>query len=1040
MGVDSSDRLVVHFVTAGVLAVIFSLDPAHGSSPVPVSEIESERKVDFDQDIYPILNRRCFSCHGVRHQRGGLRLDHRASTVKGGNSGLAIVAGDSEASLLIQLVRGRDDGKVMPPNGDRLSEDEIALLRSWIDQGASWSATASDPGSNVAFSDHWSFQSVQRPEVPKVSQNNWVSNAVDAFVLHELEQKGLQPAEEAPRSVLLRRLSLDLLGLLPTPEQRDHFVKDTRPDAYERLVDRMLSSPHFGERWGRHWLDLARYADSEGYESDQPRPYAWRWRNWVIQAFNEDMPFDQFTINQLAGDLLPDATLDQKVATGFHRNTLRNREGGVDQEEDRVKIAVDRVNTTGTVWMGLTVGCSQCHDHKYDPLTHREYYELFAFFNTVQDIDIAAPLPQELELYQDAIADYEKQHQQLLAEMSEDASGNLIHRQLSWQTRVSEYEKPGDRWHVLKPRSFTSDGGAELTRKDDDSILAMDGPRPDKDRYRLVFHTELNPVTAVRLDFLTDPSLPKKGPGRADDGHFVINEIRLAASPAGDATSFKPVVLQNPFSNTEQQGFELKNMVDSDSKTGWDAGTEGTDLFVLLETSEDVGFDSGATLVLEIDQYQGDGAAVGRLRVSVATTDRSHLQDLPTAEVAEVLTLADKERTSDQLEQLMHYYRKRDSQWITLNRKVQDHEKEKPPYPKTLAQTLSRSEKKRETHLHVRGDFLRKGRTVNAATPAVLPPLSVSADSPSRLDLARWLMDPQHPLTARVAVNRIWQNLFGHGLVATPEDFGVRGELPSHPHLLDWLASEYVSRHWSRKAMIKMIALSSTYRQASEIRESILERDPKNRLLARQNRYRLESEVVRDLYLSASGLLHSTVGGPSIRPPLPADVAALGYANSVKWNASSAPEKYRRGLYIFYQRTVPYPMLATFDGPDAYVTCTRRERSNTPLQALTLLNDPVFVECAQALGKRVVEQSGPSPSERIHHVVRVCLGRDPDVIERTHLMTLYNRLKESAELDRDSVEKLIGDYEPEKTPVIEAAVWVAMARALLNLDEFVTRE
>jgi hypothetical protein len=641
-------------------------------------------------------------------------------------------------------------------------------------------------------STHWSFQPLQRPEIPGVQDQSWARNPIDAFVLARLERESIAPAPEADRRTLLRRLSFDLTGLPPKSEEVQAFLSDNRPDAYERLIDRLLASPHYGERWGRHWLDLARYADSDGYEKDSVRPFAWRYRDWVIEALNRDLPFDQFTIEQLAGDLLPDATLDQKMATGFHRNTLTNKEGGVDQEEFRCKAVVDRVNTTGTIWLGLTLSCAECHSHKYDPITQREFFQLYAFFNSASEHDLAAPFPDEL----------------------------------------ATYEAAKKQW--------------------DDAMAA--------------------------------------------------------------------------------------------------------------------------------------------------------LQE----------TAAEKE--------------------------IKDHKAREPKFPGTKAMVLLEDPKPRTTRIHIRGDFLEPGDEVQPGTPAVLHPFRADGERPTRLDLARWIMDPANPLTSRVTVNRVWARLFGRGLVATDDDFGTRGEEPSHPELLDWLATEFPKLGWSQKELIKLIVSSATYRQSSGIRTELLERDRLNVLLARQSRLRLEAESVRDTHLTASGLLNPALGGPGIRPPLPADIAALGYANSVKWNESGGSDKYRRGLYIVFQRTVPYPMLVTFDAPDSNTTCTRRERSNTPLQALTLLNDPVFFECAQALGTRLDTAEIPSVDDRLRRAFEICLSREPEPAELERLRRLYDDQHELIRHNPASAAKITGDYAADPGSLAERATLIAVTRIIMNLDEFITRE
>jgi hypothetical protein len=701
-------------------------------------------------------------------------------------------------------------------------------------------------------STHWAFQSVQRPAVPAIRHPpSTIRNPLDAFVLARLWREGLLPAPEAERTTLIRRLSLDLLGLPPAPHEVDDFVNDRRPDAYERLVERLLASPHYGERWGRHWLDLARYADSDGFEKDTGRPHAWRYRHWVLEALNRDLPFDQFTIEQLAGDLLPDATVEQKVATGFHRNTLTNKEGGVDKEQFRVEQVVDRVNTTAQVFLGITFGCAQCHDHKYDPFTQREYYQLYAFFNSDVEVDIPAPLPGQDVEYSKKKAAHDKKLAELRAVVTAYTQGQLPAAQEKWEKALSPEER----------------------------------------------------------------------------------------------------------------------------------------------------------------------------------------QKLP-ANLGAILKIEAKERSNSQTKELSDYYAKTDKKLASLNKAVTDHQKTAPPA--SLAQTLSLGPE-RKTHVLIRGDFLRPGIEVHPSTPAILPALQASS-KPSRLDLAKWIVDPQNPLTARVIANWLWHRYFGRGLVATLEDFGTQGEKPSHAELLDWLASELVRQQWSLKAMHRLIVTSATYRQASNARPELAGHDPLNVLLARQNRLRLEAEVVRDNALAASGLLTRTVGGPSVRPPQPAGVSELTYAGSAKWVESTGRDRYRRGLYTWFQRTSPHPMLMTFDAPDSNVSCARRERSNTPLQALALLNDTTFVECAQALGRRIVVEKPGMPEERLRYAFRLGLAREPSANELAVLARLYENLLQHARANPEGTAKLVGSQKLASVDPAEAAAWVALARAILNLDEFVTKE
>ncbi|MDQ6706117.1 MAG: PSD1 and planctomycete cytochrome C domain-containing protein, partial [Acidobacteriota bacterium] len=694
----------------------------------------AQAPVDFSRDIQPIFQKRCILCHGPNMQASGLRLDNRAAALR------VIKPGDSSASRIVAMVSGAGP-KVMPPVGDRLTAPQIALLKTWIDQGAKWPETAD--------ATHWSFRPVQHPNLPAVHDGVWPANAIDRFVLARLESERIAPSPAAEPLTLLRRVSLDLTGLPPSPEQAAAFLDDKRPDAYERVVDRLLDSPHYGEKWARYWLDLAHYADSDGYEKDLVRPYAWRYRQWVIDALNRDMPFDEFAIEQIAGDELPNATTEQKVATGFYRNTLTNREAGVDRAETLFEQLIDRTGTTGTVWLGLTVRCAQCHDHKYDPIKHKDFYQIFAYFNDAKEADIDAPVPGELGPYLRALPDYEQKRTALLAEHE------VPKLQAAWETNIRK---------------------------------AMDEP------------------------------------GKVLDWDFAVTGIRAMLDHG------EKIVRLAPERRTGRQQKAL------------------TDYFV-----------------------------------------RNYGPDI-TKDAAVSARLKELRKRLDAL----------DESFPAL----------------TQAQVIERNPQPPPTHIHLRGDYKQAGAEVHPNTPGFLPALPAGA-KPTRLALARWIVSPDNPLTARVAVNRLWQELFGRGLVATSDDFGTQGDKPSHPELLDWLATEYRQRGWRRKQMLKLIVMSSTYRQSSHARPDLESRDPENILLARQSRVRLPGELIRDEALAASGLLNPAIGGKSVRPPQPAGVAELGYANSVKWKESTGQDRYRRGLYIHYQRTTPYPFLANFDEPDS---------------------------------------------------------------------------------------------------------------------------
>jgi mono/diheme cytochrome c family protein len=789
--------------------------------------------VDYARQVKPLLTQHCVGCHGAAKPRAGLRLDTAAAAMKGGKNGPAIVPGHGEESGLVLALRGEGSGERMPLNRPPLSEAEIHLLQDWIDRGARGMANER-PGVPPAVS-HWAFIPPRRTAPPDVRTLDWVRNPIDRFVLARLEKEGLSPSSDAEPATLLRRASLDLIGLPPSPEEVQAFLSDRSPDRYERTIDRLIASPHFGERWARPWLDEARYADSNGYSIDAPRSI-WKYRDWVIAALNGDMPFDRFAIDQIAGDLFPGATEAHRIATGFHRNTPINQEGGIDVEQFRVESIVDRVNTTGTVFLGLTIGCAQCHDHKYDPLSQRDFYRLFAFFNNVDEPELEIGTPAELA------------------------------QKRAFQERIDQFHR-------------------DLAKH-----------YPDLDERERKWEEALSPAFKVNVSI---------------EAKLVFDVARDVRSPA-------------------QRQVLVDLMIGADPT------------------------------------FKADRAALQKLRAGAPKL---------------VTTMIVRERTG-------------------------------PP---------------RASFVHLGGDFTRKGAPVEPGVPAVLPALA--SDSPGhradRMDLARWLVDRRNPLTARVVVNRIWQAYFGRGLVETDNDFGTQGSPPSHPELLDWLACELMDRGWSPKAIHRLILTSATYRQASRVRAESQAIDPDNRLLWRQARLRLDAELIRDTALASSGLLTRAVGGPSVFPPQPEGVMDLGQMRR-PWRADTGPNRYRRGLYTFFWRATPFAFLTTFDGPGGVQTCTRRMRSNTPLQALTMLNDPAFVEIARGLAARILKDC-PSPSsdgERIDHAFLLCLARRPLDRER---LALEDYLK--AERGREPE----GGAQP-------SPEWIGLARVLLNLDEFVTRE
>jgi hypothetical protein len=817
---------------------------------IPLSAAE----VHYATDILPLLQKRCYPCHGPGQQLANLRLDQKDAAMR------VIQPGHGADSKLIRMVTGAD-GKFMPPMGAHLTAAEVSALRSWIDAGAEWPALTQT---------HWSFRKITRPPVPAVRDAKWPRNPIDNFILARLDSEKIAPSPEAGRATLLRRVTLDLTGLPPTAAEVDDFLRDTRPDAYERAVDRLLASPHYGEKWARYWLDLARYADSDGYEKDRGRPWAWRYREWVIQALNRDMPFDEFTTQQLAGDLMPRRNLDTLVATGFNRNTLTNREGGTDPEQFRDEQVLDRAATLGTVWLGLTVGCAQCHDHKFDPIKQREFYQLTAYFNTQEEANVLAPMPGELGPYLAAKPAYDRKRAELLVEYK------IPEAQAKYEERLRN----------------------------------------------AALH-----------------------PGQLQDADFAYGEFTHTVDNA------RKVLFMDPDKRSEVQQNAM------------------TDVFI---GSCGNAYPKDYCASLKLGELRGK---LNQLNVT-----------LPPVSYAPVLI-----------------------------------ENDTPP----------------KTYIHIKGDWREHGPEVQPGMLAVLPALPAGAHT--RLQLAQWLTSPENPLTSRVAVNRIWQELMGRGIVATSEDFGTQGDRPTHPELLDWLASEYMARGWSSKQMVRLIVTSATYRQSSHARPELEAKDPANTLLSHMSRLRLPAELVRDQALSAAGLIDLRVGGRSVKPPQPKGVAELSYAGSVKWEESSGPDRYRRGLYIHFQRTTPYPQLMNFDAPSANLSCTRRERTDTPLQALNLMNDPVFFEAAQALAFRIVREATGPFRDRLDYAFRITLGRAPNAREAERMGKYYDDALRTFEQAPQNVAALFPNH-LEGVPQKDAAAWVELSRVLLNLDEFITRE
>jgi mono/diheme cytochrome c family protein len=1014
-------------ITAGISLL---LSPLMRSAPV-----------DFRREIEPIFIKRCFECHGPDVQKAKLRLDNKGLALKGGKSGKPLlVMGKSAESELIARVTAADPDDVMPAKGERLTAEQIALLKQWVDEGAVWL--------EQDMRTHWSFVKPVRPALPPVRNPSWVRSEIDRFILAQLEHEKIEPSPEADRPTLLRRVRLDLTGLPPSPEEVDAFLRDSRPDAYERVVDRLLASPQYGEHVARWWLDLARYADSNGYQVDLARTI-WPYRDWVINAFNQNMPFDEFTVEQLAGDLLPNATLEQKIATGFHRNTKINDEGGGDAEEYRTKAVKDRVATTATTWLGLTMMCAECHTHKYDPLTQEEYYRFYAFFNNTADggnysveptIPVPAPPIQSQVAYLHARL---ARDQQQLAKTEK----TLASEQRAWELRMAAKSQV---WRVLDLTNVVSTGGATWTNLSDHSILST-GLNPIYDTITVEAETDLEGITAVLLEVLPDPSLPKNGPGRWKEGNFILDEFGVNAAPKDTADAkLAGVSLSKATADWEQQYYRAEHAIDRNPKTGWAIAPRiGERHFLIVQTKEPTGFAGGTRLGFRFDHYHGNSHTIGRMRISVTNEkDPDALWPVPD-EIAAVLALPDPQRSDAQRRALAAHYRTVSPAIRRLERELFQLNQRETELASTRFSSLvmqERTESPRPTYIQVRGNFLDKGKEVSPGVPAFLHELP--ADVPTnRLALARWLMSPDNPLTARVTVNRLWERFLGTGLVKTSEDFGRQGEPPSHPELLDWLATEFLRNGWDVKAMQRLMVLSATYRQSSAANEQLLERDPYNRLLARGPRFRLDAETIRDELLAVSGLLNPEIGGPSVYPVQPANLwKEIGFLRPEigmdEWPVSEGPDLYRRGIYTFWRRVCTYPTFATFDAPSREVCLSRRPRTNTPLQALAGLNEPTFLEAARVFAQRIMLEGGPDPGQQVEFAFRLCVARVPTQAEKQRLLRFYRQQLTSFQSETGAAEELLAVGSAERPGALDSrqlAAWMMVANVLLNLDETLTK-
>lgn len=1147
----------------GLAGAFFCASLSLGAQPLPD---RNQAPVQFNQDIRPILSDNCFQCHGPDEaaRKARLRLDVREEALKPAKSDLvAIVPGAPEKSELIARITASDTDDLMPPvkSGKKLTPGQIDMLRRWIAEGA-------------PYAKHWSYEKPSRPALPQLNHQQWPRNPVDHFILARLEREKLKTSPPADPHLLIRRVSLDLIGLPPSPEEVDQFANDRDPLAYEKLVDRLLNSEAFGEHWARLWLDLARYADSAGYADDPPRTI-WAYRDYVIRALNANTPFDRFTLEQIAGDLLEDADEDALIATAFHRNTMTNNEGGTNDEEFRNAAVVDRVNTTMSVWMGTSMACAQCHTHKYDPITQQEYFQFLAFFNNTRDADLKDESPL-LELFSPA---QKRQRARLEAEIKE-IEGKFRSPTPESLAQFSEWERsfPHDeQWLAAKPVAFKAREGGAISAAGDDALeiappqeserytvqlslaaaritglrieAAAGAPKPDSIkagdssfslsrvaarilapagsqpvgrfvRVELpgkekilslaevqVFNgdenlalsgeasqssTDFNGPAKLAIDGNTDGDFDRKSVthtalsenpwcevdlkssqpiervviwNRTDNGLqtrlngarlLVLNEHRevlwqttIPEAPKASASfvldGSRPVEFKAAFADSSQPDFNPSGVIkEKGTEKGWAVElVEGRPRYLTLLPARALEVPPGSTLELTFEQRtRHDRVAPALLRFRVSEDARiSEFAGVP-ASVLNILAMTPADRDERQRAALSEFYRanlepalKADRERLAeLKKQLAAIQPNTVPIMRELA-----ADQRRKTHIQLRGNYLALGEEVTEAVPAAFHPLPRGA-KPDRLALARWLVDEDNPLTARVTVNRLWEQIFGNGLVRTSEDFGIQGELPTHPELLDWLATEFMALKWDVKAFLKLLVTSVAYRQSSRITPELLERDPDNLLLARGPRSRMPAEVIRDQALAVSGLLSRKMLGPPVRPPQPSLGLTAAFGGSLDWKTSEGEDRYRRGLYIEWRRTNPYASMATFDAPNREVCALRRPRSNTPLQALVTLNDPVYVEAAQALGRRMAQHAGSTP-DKVRFGFRLCLARPPRDHELGRLVEFheaalahYSKQPEAAKQMAGELPASYGDCNP-----AEFAAWAALGNVLLNLDEFLMR-
>lgn len=1162
----------------------------------------AEDPVQFNRDVLPILSANCFPCHGpdANTRKRDIRFDTKEGLFAKTKDGLDIlVPGNPAGSELFKRVTHSNPAERMPPAEMKAqpSDKDIATLKAWIEEGAPWQG-------------HWAFIPPQKPAIPQVSNPSWCRNEIDYFILEHLDRAGLVPSPEADRETLIRRVSLDLTGLPPTPGEIDNFLADKSESAYEKVVDRLLASPHYGERMTFPWLDAARYADTNGYQRDTIR-IMWPWRDWVIKAFNDNMPFDEFAIEQLAGDLLPNATLSQRIATGFNRNHRINGEGGIIPEEYAVEYVADRVSTTSTAFMGLTMGCARCHDHKFDPFSQKEFYELYAFFNQVpeegkgreqgNDVPIVeVPTPEQTAKKEALTASLNALEAQLAG-----PDERLDQLQKDWERQLGQKFAQLD-WQLIDTASVSSQNGTEIARQNDSSFLAS-GPNPDQEVYTVSFDAP-RAIGALKLDVLTDQSLPESGPGRAPNGNVVLSGFEVERARVDALDKAEPVRVTNALADyTQRNGdYSVRNAIDPDPNTGWATGStekrENRTAIFVLDAATPIGPGDRVTIRLRhespnakhaigrfriaqspsrdiakwtkqtlgpwqylgplkldgptnkfldtalppdkgYDKNQGygennalrwvekpewkDGEVVRfeskdngvhylhrTIQVNVSTSLTLSLGSndaikvwldgqerlannigRTTAPDQEKLTVFLEEGTHDLLIKIANYggesgyyfrlvddegegllammdllsrpvdqrspenqkrltelFRERDAIWRAKKLEASGVRSELAALAKSIVTTMVMEDMAtpRDTYRLVRGVYDKpdKSEKLYPGTPAALGKMDESLPK-NRLGFARWLVDPKHPLTARVRVNHYWQMYFGRGIVKTSEDFGTQGVAPTHPELLDWLAVHFIESGWDVKAMQKLIVTSATYRQRSATTREQLEKDPANLLLSHMPRVRLPAEIIRDQALAASGLLNPQIGGPSVKPYQPEDLwSALTFQNMDEYDTNfyvqdKGDKLYRRGLYTYWKRTILPPHMQIFNAAGREMCSMRQENTNTPMQALAIMNDPTFVEAARFLGQRMLLEGGGRSDDRIRYGFRLLLAHEPNTRKEQVLLNALNDYQSHYIRHPDEAKNLleVGDSKSDtRIPAPELAAYTMLASVMLNMDEAITRE